>query len=165
MPLIPRPAELAAGPRRPPDWPGASSAAPATRLCSWPPTCSNSGSTGILEANAADVDRAERAGADATSLDRLRLDPARVAAMAAGLRKVAALPDPVGEVVDGWVRPNGLRVRAGAGAARRGRDHLREPAQRDQRRRRAVPQVGQRRAAAGLVVGHRLQRGHRRRPA
>ena len=64
----------------------------------------------VLEANAIDVGRAERSGADATSLDRLRLDRARVAAMAAGLRKVAGLPDPVGEVVDGWVRPNGLRV-------------------------------------------------------
>ncbi len=64
----------------------------------------------ILEANVIDVDRAERSGADATSLDRLRLDTGRVAAMAAGLRKVAGLPDPVGEVVDGWVRPNGLRV-------------------------------------------------------
>ena len=64
----------------------------------------------ILEANAADVDRARSAGADATSLDRLRLDAGRIAGMAAGLRDVAALPDPVGEVVDGWVRPNGLRV-------------------------------------------------------
>jgi glutamate-5-semialdehyde dehydrogenase len=64
----------------------------------------------ILEANAIDVERADRAGADATSLDRLRLDRGRVAAMAAGLRQVAGLPDPVGEVVDGWVRPNGLRV-------------------------------------------------------
>jgi glutamate-5-semialdehyde dehydrogenase len=35
---------------------------------------------------------------------------ARLASMAGGLRKVASLPDPVGEVVDGWVRPNGLRV-------------------------------------------------------
>ncbi len=64
----------------------------------------------VLEGNAIDVERAERSGADATSLDRLRLDRARVAGMAAGLRKVAGLPDPVGEVVDGWVRPNGLRV-------------------------------------------------------
>jgi len=64
----------------------------------------------ILAANAEDLDRATAAGADATSLDRLRLDEARVAGMAAGLRDVAALPDPVGEVVDGWVRPNGLRV-------------------------------------------------------
>ena len=64
----------------------------------------------ILGANADDVERAEAAGADATSLDRLRLDGSRLAAMAGGLRHVAALPDPVGEVVEGWVRPNGLRV-------------------------------------------------------
>ncbi len=64
----------------------------------------------LLEANAGDVREAEGAGADATSLDRLRLDQRRVAAMAGALRQVAALPDPVGEVVDGWVRPNGLRV-------------------------------------------------------
>jgi glutamate-5-semialdehyde dehydrogenase len=64
----------------------------------------------VLEANATDVARAEQDGADPTSLDRLRLDPARVTAMAKGLRNVAGLPDPVGEVVDGWVRPNGLRI-------------------------------------------------------
>jgi glutamate-5-semialdehyde dehydrogenase len=64
----------------------------------------------ILDANAADVDRATVAGADSTSLDRLRLDVGRVDAMAEGLRDVARLPDPVGEVVEGWVRPNGLRV-------------------------------------------------------
>jgi len=64
----------------------------------------------ILAANAIDLDRATGAGVDATSLDRLRLDDARIAGMAVGLRDVAALPDPVGEVVDGWVRPNGLRV-------------------------------------------------------
>ena len=64
----------------------------------------------ILEANAVDVARATAAGADATSLDRLRLDAGRIAGMAAGLRDVAALPDPVGEVTEGWVRPNGLRV-------------------------------------------------------
>ena len=44
-------------------------------------------------------------------IDRLRLSPARVAAMAAGLRQVASLADPVGEIVDGWVRPNGLAIR------------------------------------------------------
>jgi glutamate-5-semialdehyde dehydrogenase len=64
----------------------------------------------ILEANATDLERAEGSGADVTSLDRLRLDGNRVTAMASGLRNVAALSDPVGEVVDGWVRPNGLRV-------------------------------------------------------
>jgi glutamate-5-semialdehyde dehydrogenase len=64
----------------------------------------------ILEANAVDVARAEASGVSATVVDRLRLTDARVDGMAAGLRKVAALTDPVGEVVDGWVRPNGLRI-------------------------------------------------------
>src|SRR5665213_4444872 len=64
----------------------------------------------ILAANAEDVARATDAGADTTSLDRLRLDAGRVAGMATGLRDVARLPNPVGEVVEGWVRPNGLRV-------------------------------------------------------
>jgi glutamate-5-semialdehyde dehydrogenase len=64
----------------------------------------------ILDANAADVARAEAAGVTATVVDRLRLDERRVAAMADGLRQVAGLADPVGEVLDGWVRPNGLRV-------------------------------------------------------
>lgn len=64
----------------------------------------------VLSANADDVARCEAAGQSATVVDRLRLDAGRIAAMAAGLRKVAALPDPVGEVTDGWVRPNGLRV-------------------------------------------------------
>lgn len=64
----------------------------------------------VLEANAADIARAESSGASATVVDRLRLTPARIEAMAAGLRQVAALPDPVGEVIAGWVRPNGLRI-------------------------------------------------------
>ncbi len=64
----------------------------------------------ILAANTTDVGRAEAAGASATVVDRLRLSEARLQAMAAGLRTVAALPDPVGEVVEGHVRPNGLRV-------------------------------------------------------
>ena len=64
----------------------------------------------VLRANAEDVARAERIGAAPTVVDRLRLDAGRVEAMAAGLRQVAALPDPVGEVVAGWTRPNGLRI-------------------------------------------------------
>ncbi|MDQ1395842.1 MAG: glutamate-5-semialdehyde dehydrogenase [Acidimicrobiaceae bacterium] len=64
----------------------------------------------VLAANAEDVARAEAAGTPATTIDRLRLTPARVEAMAGGLRQVAALPDPVGEITDGWVRPNGLRI-------------------------------------------------------
>jgi glutamate-5-semialdehyde dehydrogenase len=64
----------------------------------------------ILEANERDVERALAAGADATMVDRLRLDLGRISSMADGLRSVAALPDPVGELVEGFVRPNGLRV-------------------------------------------------------
>ncbi len=65
----------------------------------------------VLAANQVDVERAERSEVSATVIDRLRLTPARVESMAAGLRKVAVLPDPVGEVIGGWVRPNGLRIR------------------------------------------------------
>jgi len=64
----------------------------------------------VLEANAVDVRGAEAAGIAPGLVDRLRLTDARVTAMANGLRQVATLPDPVGEVLDGWVRPNGLRI-------------------------------------------------------
>jgi glutamate-5-semialdehyde dehydrogenase len=64
----------------------------------------------LVEANAGDLARAEVAGMVPAAQDRLRLDEGRVRGMAAGLRKVAGLPDPVGEVAEGWVRPNGLRV-------------------------------------------------------
>ena len=64
----------------------------------------------VLRANVEDVERAEQQGTTATVVDRLRLTAARVESMANGLRQVAALPDPVGEVVEGWVRPNGLRI-------------------------------------------------------
>ncbi len=64
----------------------------------------------LVEANRADLERAEAAGMVEAARDRLRLSDERVAAMAGGLRTVAALPDPVGEVTEGWVRPNGLRV-------------------------------------------------------
>ena len=64
----------------------------------------------ILAANAADVERATQAGVPPSVIDRLRLTGGRITSMAAGLRQVAGLPDPVGEVVEGWVRPNGLRI-------------------------------------------------------
>ncbi len=64
----------------------------------------------LLQANRADVEAAHAGGVTATVVDRLRLSPARVEGMAAGLRQVAALPDPVGEVVEGWTRPNGLLI-------------------------------------------------------
>lgn len=64
----------------------------------------------IMDANAADVDKAHAGGVTATVVDRLRLSPARLESMASGLRQLATLPDPVGEVVEGWRRPNGLLV-------------------------------------------------------
>ncbi len=73
--------------------------------------CLEEASAEILAANAADLARAEQSGSPPSALDRLRLDERRLAAMAAGLRAVAALADPVGEVTEGWVRPNGLQVR------------------------------------------------------
>ncbi len=64
----------------------------------------------VLDANATDVARAEAAKVPATVVDRLRLDTGRVRAMADGLRQVAELDDPVGEIVDEWDRPNGLHI-------------------------------------------------------
>src|SRR5687768_5388249 len=64
----------------------------------------------LLEADAAGVARAEEAGTTATVVDRLRLTRDRVEGMASGLLQVAALPDPVGEIVEGWTRPNGLVI-------------------------------------------------------
>lgn len=65
----------------------------------------------ILEANAADVAAAREAGMRDSLIDRLRLDAARIAGMSAGIREIIALTDPVGEVVEGYRRPNGLQLR------------------------------------------------------
>jgi glutamate-5-semialdehyde dehydrogenase len=65
----------------------------------------------VLAANDDDLRRAEAGGTPPNILDRLRLSPERVAAMAEGLREVAGLPDPVGEVVRGSVLANGLELR------------------------------------------------------
>ncbi|MFD0484020.1 glutamate-5-semialdehyde dehydrogenase [Kineococcus sp. GCM10028916] len=65
----------------------------------------------IVAANAEDLARGEADGTSQHLLDRLRLDPVRVAAVAAAVREVAALPDPVGEVVRGSTLPNGIRLR------------------------------------------------------
>jgi len=65
----------------------------------------------VLEANAEDVARAEADGTPANIVDRLRLTPQRLEDMARGLREVAALPDPVGEVVRGSTLANGLELR------------------------------------------------------
>ncbi len=64
----------------------------------------------VLAANARDVSAAPDYGLTAASIDRLTLTPHRITAMATGLRQVATLPDPVGEVRGGGLRPNGLQV-------------------------------------------------------
>ena len=64
----------------------------------------------VLEANRADLARGQAAGLTPAFLDRLTLSEARIEGMAAGLRQVAALPDPVGETVEAWRRPNGIDI-------------------------------------------------------
>jgi glutamate-5-semialdehyde dehydrogenase len=64
----------------------------------------------VLEANRADLERARARSHPRAFLDRLTLTESRIADMAQGLRQIAALPDPVGEVVDTWRRPNGLEI-------------------------------------------------------
>jgi glutamate-5-semialdehyde dehydrogenase len=64
----------------------------------------------ILDANAKDIQAAEKKGLAAAMLDRLLLDEARVKAMSEGIRQVAELNDPVGEISEEWLRPNGLVI-------------------------------------------------------
>ncbi len=64
----------------------------------------------ILESNALDCEAGREAGISGALMDRLTLTEGRIGDMAAGLREVAALPDPVGELVDGWRLPNGLDI-------------------------------------------------------
>ena len=65
---------------------------------------------GILAANAEDLAAARAKGLSEAMADRLRLDRARLEAIAAACEDVAALPDPVGEAIESWTRPNGLRI-------------------------------------------------------
>jgi glutamate-5-semialdehyde dehydrogenase len=64
----------------------------------------------LQAANARDMDAAAKAGLSGAMLDRLKLDSKRISGMAKGLREVAALPDPVGRILDERTRPNGLRL-------------------------------------------------------
>jgi len=64
----------------------------------------------LIAENAKDVAAAKDMGLTAAMIDRLRLDPDRVAKMAKAVAEVAGQPDPVGQVIEGWVRPNGLRI-------------------------------------------------------
>src|SRR5450432_2774676 len=67
-------------------------------------------SAAIQEANALDMEVGAKLNLSAAMLDRLKLDDKRISAMAKGLREVAALPDPVGKILDERTRPNGLRL-------------------------------------------------------
>src|SRR5829696_368378 len=64
----------------------------------------------ILAANASDVEKAKAAGTSGAMIDRLTLNSKRLTAMADGIREVAELNDPVGEIIRDWTRPNGLRI-------------------------------------------------------
>lgn len=64
----------------------------------------------IKEKNSVDLDAADKKGITGAMLDRLKLDDKRIDGMAEGVREVAVLPDPVGEIVKMWKRPNGLMV-------------------------------------------------------
>ncbi|MDI6838282.1 MAG: glutamate-5-semialdehyde dehydrogenase [Rhizobiaceae bacterium] len=64
----------------------------------------------ILAANAVDVENGRASGLTGSFMDRLTLDPGRVAAIARGIRDIAELKDPVGEVIAAWERPNGLKI-------------------------------------------------------
>lgn len=68
------------------------------------------GAAEILAANAIDIENADKNGVPAPMIDRLRLDKSRIYAMADGVRKVAELDDPIGEVKRMWKRPNGLVI-------------------------------------------------------
>ncbi len=106
----------------------------------------------ILAANQKDLDSSGLAGA---MRDRLLLTPERIAGMVAGVREVASLPDPVGETITEWTRPNGLRIRKVRVPLGVVGSRLRIASQRDRRLRFAGPQDRQR---------HRLARRQRSGP-
>ena len=65
----------------------------------------------IISANAIDLDNAVKNNLTNSIIDRLRLDQKRIEAIADGIRQVATLPDPVGEIMDEWERPNGIKIK------------------------------------------------------
>ena len=67
-------------------------------------------SESILRANDQDLQQAPAYGLSESAIDRLKLDSKRLESIAQGLRDIAALPDPVGECLGGWIRPNGLQI-------------------------------------------------------
>ena len=111
------------------------------------PTRSSDAAAEIVAANAEDLERGRAGGLSDALQDRLRLDEPRVAALAAAVRDIAALPDPVGRVLDERTLPNGVALTKVARAVRRGRLDLRGASERDGRHRRARAALGQRRRA------------------
>ena len=65
----------------------------------------------IISANAIDLDNAVNNNLTNSMIDRLRLDQKRIEAIADGIRQVARLPDPVGDIMDEWERPNGIKIK------------------------------------------------------
>ncbi|MCR9293117.1 MAG: glutamate-5-semialdehyde dehydrogenase [bacterium] len=65
----------------------------------------------LLSANALDLEAAPTFGLSEAQTDRLKLDASRIAGIASGLREIATLPDPIGEIISGGRRPNGLEIR------------------------------------------------------
>jgi glutamate-5-semialdehyde dehydrogenase len=68
------------------------------------------GTDGLIRANSDDLARAEKSGLTKAAIDRLRLTAERIAGMADGIRQVAELADPVGEILREWTRPNGMQI-------------------------------------------------------
>ena len=115
-------------------------------------------SAAIVEANADDLAAARASGQSSALLDRLTLDSERVLALCDAVRAVAALDDPVGEVVTGWRLPERPRRAEGARAARRPAGRLRGAPERHRRRREPVPQERQRLPPARLDERARHER-------
>ncbi len=118
----------------------------------------------VLAANARDIEAAPSFGLTAAAVDRLRLTADSVASVAAALEEIAALPDPVGEVIESSIRPNGLEVQKVRVPLGVDLLHLRVAAERDRRRRRALRQERQRRDPPRRQGSGPLQPGHRRDP-
>ncbi len=117
--------------------------------------------TAIKQANALDTEAAAKHGLSSAMLDRLKLDDKRISAMARGLREVAALPDPVGQILDERVRPNGLEAAKNFHAHRRHRHHLRIASKCDRGRGGPVFQIRQRHHPARRQGGDELESTHR----
>lgn len=64
----------------------------------------------LMSENEKDLEAGKKAGLTSALLDRLTLDQKRITGMAEGLEQITALPDPIGRIMDGWTRPNGLRI-------------------------------------------------------